>query len=259
MIAHAIAKLLFDMHHVAQLHIIGCSRSGTTLLQLAMCCFKNTELAPDESSARYPFLSDRIGILRTFRERGIPRHERKFFVTKRARHWLRPRAIEYLKRRVVSENVGLIHIVRDPRDVLLSRHATYMPHMNYVDAEHWRQSIAAADELEQRFAPGGRFMTLRYEDLVMLPVDTEARIEAMFGLERRADAAPINRLEANLKQVEDRIYRHLLDNLGTVRDMEPSSIGKWRTRNIDAAAPFDASPEMREAFDGFCARHGYLN
>src|SRR5258708_38753941 len=79
----AVRRLLFSVSGIEQIHIIGCSRSGTTLLHLAMACFANVVLSESESNVWFPYLLKRVDLaLKHGRQPG-----RKFFVTKRDSGW----------------------------------------------------------------------------------------------------------------------------------------------------------------------------
>ncbi|MFZ0389627.1 MAG: sulfotransferase [Calditrichia bacterium] len=63
-----------------------------------------------------------------------------------------------------------IHIVRDGRDVALSAFATPFGEKNlYKSAVNWRQKISLAREFRRKLPPG-RFIEIRYEDLLCEPL-----------------------------------------------------------------------------------------
>jgi hypothetical protein len=50
----AIGRALFALSGYERIHIIGCSRSGTTMLHLAMTCFQNTTISEEETEVEHP-------------------------------------------------------------------------------------------------------------------------------------------------------------------------------------------------------------
>jgi hypothetical protein len=176
-----IRKALFSIARIDRIHIIGCARSGTTMLHLAMACFSDVELSKTETPISYPWILERAGI--AFRLAWRP--GRKCYVTKRNPGWFKPDQQEQILAQTRLENVGLIHLIRDPRDVMLSRHAGSKSSASgdpFVSAELWYDSIRAADRIFDSLAGYTRKLTLRYEDLVTAPEDAEQAIATSFGL-----------------------------------------------------------------------------
>ena len=89
------------------------------MLPLAMVCFQNVTLSESETSIQYPYLPKRLKLALNLGWRPGP----KFYITKRGSGWYHQSRVDLLLSHVRLENIGLIHLVRDPRDVLLSRYA----------------------------------------------------------------------------------------------------------------------------------------
>src|SRR5688572_8754060 len=119
-----------------QVHIVGCSRSGTTMAQHAMVAFDRSIVAEGETNVRYPTGSDILRYMYMCRGR-LSRHT---LFTKRTYRWFEEENLRLLEERVRSEKMGLILLVRDPRDVLCSRHAGVSGDQAYVTPEHWYSS-----------------------------------------------------------------------------------------------------------------------
>ena len=189
-------KMLFDVAGIERIHVIGCARSGTTLLQLAMACFSGVVLAEDESSPSHPFLGERARLaMKLGWRRG-----RKFYITKRDSGWYFPKHRDALQAVTRAENIGLILMVRDPRDVMLSRHVGSKmgpPEDAYVTPQRWYESILAGQHIFEVLADHPRKLVLRYEDLVNAPAEAERRLSECFGLSRNPEAFPIDRVKDN--------------------------------------------------------------
>jgi hypothetical protein len=248
-----IGKMLFSLAGIDRIHIIGCSRSGTTMLHLAMVCFKNVAISESETDICYPYLRQRIKIVTRIGWRPSPKH----YVTKRHFGWFTPHSVEDLIGQTRLENIGLIHLVRDPRDVMLSRHLKDSSGQPYVSIEHWYRSIVAADHIFEALKTHTRKLTLRYEDIVRDPGGTEQRICAGFGLQRNARAFPLNRVKDNVEcmgfHLDSFAGRRALNGL---RNMDDRSIGRWMG-NADAPAVETMEPSARSRYMAFCEEHGY--
>jgi hypothetical protein len=247
-----IGKMLFSLAGIDRIHIIGCSRSGTTMLHLAMVCFKDVAISESESDIWYPYLPQRIGLV----ARIGWRPSRKHYVTKRHFGWFMPQHVEDLIEQTRLENIGLIHLVRDPRDVMLSKHLRDNSGQPYVSIEHWHRSILAADRIFEALKTHTRKLTLRYEDVVRDPGGTEQRICAAFGLQRDTRTFSIDRVKDNVEclgiQIENFRDTPALNGL---RNMDERSIGRWR----DSGAPSieTIEPAVRSRYRSFCEEYGY--
>ncbi len=252
-----LGRRLFARENIRQIHIVGCSRSGTTMLHVAMSAFRNVELWPDESSANVPTLGERRDVVARFKARGIPRSTQRFLITKRNFGWFKRHISERLIEKVRMENMGLVLMFRDPRDVMLSRHKAMRPDENYVSADHWTRSILAGEHIAAQLAGHPGFMTVNYEKLVTDPESVRAEMSARYGLELRAGSPGLGAIKANVEASEGDFEDYLIDALHGVRDMDPASIGKWRAEDEDPAAPLKADPDTRIVFERYAAQHGY--
>ncbi len=111
-------------------------------------------------------------------------------------------------------NVRLIHIVRDGRDAITSRHLR-RPNEYYYAADRWVEMVSAG----LRFRTHPQVVLVRYEDLV------------------REFSATLNHLCAFLGEPVDRQildwYRHASVRVhpawkGAVRPMDDASVGRWQ-------------------------------
>jgi hypothetical protein len=250
-----LARWVFRHDNIDQLHVIGCARSGTTMMHATMCAFENVEIHSAESSPEFPTLGPRVRISRAFRRRGIPASARKFFVTKRGWDWFERPEREVLLRRAERENLGLINIVRDPRDVLLSRHP-HFERARFVSVDFWRKSIEGAEWLRERLEAGGRFVTVRYEDVVRQPRAIERAVSEAFGLQLRPGAS-IDRVEDSLKSSGAILVPAMEKAMHGVRNADAKSIGKWRTAEDQPEAELLADAAAAPLFQDFVQRYGY--
>ncbi|HUF62353.1 MAG TPA: sulfotransferase [Verrucomicrobiales bacterium] len=137
-----------------RLHIVGCPRSGTTLLlEMLGSCFANAGRCEHELDLfQNPQWSDGV------------------FVSKQ------PSDIRSLRRVFLADPaLFVIYVVRDPRAVVASVHAS-RPDRYFVDYAEWKYCQDAAERLRGH----ARFLELRFEDLVRDPDTVQARIEDCF-------------------------------------------------------------------------------
>jgi hypothetical protein len=116
----------------------------------------------------------------------------------------------------IDPQLWILHMVRDPRDVVVSRHA-FAPDRYWTNLRLWKQYRRAA----RRAQGHPRFLTLRYEDLVSDPdavQDAIARFLPFLARRRR-----FSEFEAFAKPSPQS-----LQALGGVRAISPASVGRWR-------------------------------
>jgi hypothetical protein len=248
----SLGRALFSAARIRQIHIIGCSRSGTTMLHAALSAFAGVILHPAETCAGQPTPSERLALVRAH---GLRRGQPRWFITKRAHGWIRPDELAVLARRATAERVGIIHLVRDPRDVLLSRHAS-ADRERYVTPAHWRASIEAAEWLHARVSPPCVWLTLRYEDLILDPRGVERALGEAFGLRLRP-GAKIDRVKDSLASAGVALAGYMATNMQGVRNADTRSIGKWRASADNPEAELLADPATAALYRAFIARHGY--
>ena len=128
---------------VKRLHIVGCPRSGTTLLmELISTCFYSDGFCEHEKSIFQP----------------LEQHlEPELYFTKQ------PNDIKQLHHIFnKDDNLFVIYSGRDPRAVISSKHRE-SPDQYFCNYRVWSESDRAA----QHYEGHPRFMSLRYEDLVL--------------------------------------------------------------------------------------------
>lgn len=247
----AIARTLQRLARLDQVHIIGCSRSGTTAVQFAMIAFRDVLIANGETSANYPYLRPLLDHLRE-RDGWL---KPAMLITKRNPGWHRPADVAALVRRVQRDGVGVIHLVRDPRDVMSSVHvkAADAP---YVTPELWLQSIQAAETVRASMPNSGRYLTLRYEDFVLDSRKVESELSSSLGLQLRPGVRSVAEVKTNIEQSGYRISAGMLANMHRLRNMDAESLYRWRRDGFDLGRKV-ADAGIRSRVETFIGEFGY--
>ena len=178
-----------------RIHIVGCGpRSGTTLLtELMSLCFE-IDLFTEHEDSIYNF----------------PPRKCDIYLTKNPSDILRVGPILE-----VMSNLYVIYMVRDPRDMVVSRH-NHDPSRYWSGLRFWRSYTPYGRAL----APHPRFITVRYEDLVKHPNQVEALLMERFTfLKKKADFSRYHELA--------KPSQRSLEALREVRPISSSSIGNW--------------------------------
>ena len=178
------------------LHIVACSpRSGTTLLHEAMVtCFQVDRHY--EHEMRFNLASAAAG---------------EILLTKR------PKDTTYVG--AVLESVPDFHVIyllRDPRDVIVSRHGKDRGSY-YSNIRLWRELQAAAKPLKTH----PRFLEIRYEDFVREPDAVQARIAERFPWLKPLHPFSEYHRYARTSAASARA-------MNEVRPIGPDSVGLWR-------------------------------
>ncbi len=176
------------------IHIVACSpRSGTTLLHEAMVtCFKFDKHYDHE--IRFNLVSANNG---------------QRLITKR------PKDIMYMPAVIDDPDFFVIYVLRDPRDVIVSRHGKNKD-MYYSNIRVWREMQSYAKSITGH----NRFLQVRYEEFVSNPNAVQAEIAARFPwLEKRYDFSEYHE-HAQVSEAS-RLAMH------SVRPIAPTSIGVW--------------------------------
>lgn len=143
----------------------GCARSGTTLLQSILSAHPAVFVFPHESAAFGKWKRDNSGRLYPARIDKLHREALRYRIPGTASRWCSKapsnvrkigEILEYF-----HEEVRFIHLVRDARDVVLSRHPKNKKAF-WVPPERWIRDVKAG--LAYKDHPG--VCTLRYEDLI---------------------------------------------------------------------------------------------
>ncbi len=228
-IKNAIKYRLLRTANIERIHIIGASRSGTTMLYYAMACFERTLLHDQETSVwNYPTFTGSANLFASH----VLRPSKHFLITKRGPNWWRQERLERLMNFTRDYGIFLIHIVRDPRDVLSSYHPLNERQF-YVQPEDWAHSVNAATWLWEQLADHPGKLVLKYEDIVQQPQTAQAQLCQQTDLQLRPGVTSWARLKENVEATHN--LGHMVPYMHKLRNFDPDAIGKWRT-NPDAVA-----------------------
>ena len=201
-----------------RIHIVGCYRSGTTLLMELMW-------------RSYAF-SGRAGHEASLLE--LPPAGETLYLSKKPPDTTR---IERAFR--CDDETFVIAMLRDPRAVLASRHES-RPEVYFRGFRHWRECAQAIRRLQNH----PRFQKARFEDLVTDPDRVQKTIEGRFGfLERRA------RFSDYPEGVEAGEWARR--SLGGVRCLDPSRIAGWKDHLPRIRAQLAAHPDLADSLIEF--------
>lgn len=132
-----------------RLHVVGCPRSGTTLLmELLYSCFECHRIGGHEQS------------ILSLRQSNFACNPDQVLLSKQPTDILHGRMLL-----THDPQLHLIHVVRDPRAVISSRHIAGTGPGYFANYRIWKQCDVSARELLSH----PRVLQLRYEDLVRHP------------------------------------------------------------------------------------------
>lgn len=187
-----------------RIHIVGCSpRSGTTLMtELMVNCFDIDGFAEHEMSIFE-----------------MPEGEYKVYCSK----W--PHDIDVMRPLLwLDPDLWGIFILRDPRDVIVSRHPQD-PSLYWTNLRRWKRYTQCG----RRLANHPRFITVRYEDLVREPDRVQDNIaRRLYFLNATARFSEYHQIA--------RPSERSVTALRGVRAVSTSSIGRWREHKPRVAA-----------------------
>jgi hypothetical protein len=178
-----------------RIHVVGAGpRTGTTLLaECRVSCFAIDAFEPHEAS--------------------LCRHKKNVgvYLTKNPvdLHIVSPRLL-------IDRHLHVIAMLRDPRDVIVSRHRND-PKRYWAPLRFWKRHARVIRRLRHH----RRFILLRYEDLVRSPDAVQDALTArMPFLKQRARFSDFHKLaRPSAKSVAA---------MGSVRPIDSASIGNWR-------------------------------
>jgi len=184
-----------------KIFITGCAKSGTTLL-LRMCyAFEDTEVLYNKGFDGHELDFDKFVDYKS---------DCKFTIGKRHPPALLSNVLlpefERQAETVSSEGIGIINVIRDGRDVLLSDG-------NYVKPKRWIESVK-----QRESSVYGDLISLevRYEDLVRNPDKVQKQMEEKFGLKSKKSFADYP------EYVEDWVFEWNVSVLARAGDRDAS-------------------------------------
>ncbi len=179
-----------------RLHIVGCPRSGTTLLmELITTCFDSSGFCDHETSIfNPPDISS--GDLYISKQ---PNDIKQI-------HHIFPR----------DQNLHIIYLGRDPRAVITSKHRE-TPGQYFCNYRVWSECDRAAG----RYEGEPRFLRLRYEDMVANPDQLQLAITSQFKFLNQKYRFSEYRQHASPSEQATRAMHGL-------REVDQRSLDKWR-------------------------------
>lgn len=211
----------------------GCGRSGTTLLLSILGAHPEIHSIPNE-----------MKVFDTWREidgRKIPRIDRiyRYIIMNNfpseVKGWCEktPRNVNHFGKIIqyFDRDVKLIHIVRDGRDVLLSRHPND-PNKFWVNPDRWIKNVKAGLD----YLNNDCVLTIKYENLILSYEKTINVICDFLNIER-------------VKELDDWVnFTNVKKSrawFGSARNIHDNSIGKWkRDMNKDRIKDIMSNPDI---------------
>ncbi len=195
----------------------GCGRSGTTLLLSILSSHPDIHAIPVETFSFCPYKNKKFLYDKPF---DMNMFYGKYFtnIKESSRRWCEktPSNVLFFDKilKHFNNEVKIIHIVRDGRDVVLSKHPTNKS-KSWVGPERWINDVSQGLKVINH----ENVYTIRYEDLIL---DYENSIRKLCAF-------------LNLSVTDEILHWHdhttVSENIawdGKVTPIKPSSIGKWR-------------------------------
>ena len=178
-----------------RVHIVGCPRSGTTLLmELVSTCFKNAGHCEHELSIFAP----------------VEKLDGVYFTKQ-------PNDIKHLRHIFHADpQLHVIYMGRDPRSVITSQHRA-SPGEYFCNYRVWRE----CDDAARRYLDHPRFLRLCYEDLVASPDEVHAQILAQFPFLKQVHLFSEYQQYARPSEASERAMNGL-------RAINSDSLSKWQ-------------------------------
>jgi hypothetical protein len=194
-----------------RIFVFGCARSGTTLLLNLLRTFDGVSVLDGEHCVRELVADPSAGWVAAKRRAHCADHLPADLPD------LRP--------------VWIIDILRDPRDVVTSRLATFPGF--YCDYPRWERDVRLAAALRGQHL---RMLHLRYEHLVTAGDQVQQDLGEVLGLEA---CVPFS---SHLSVMPTQVSRITRITLGGVRPLSSERVGRWR---CDPAALDRVAEQLR--------------
>ena len=220
---------LLKAANIRRIHIIGCSRSGTTMLHYSMVAFKETILCDKETDVwNLPGTKESMSLfMNNFKN--STKGQCSYYITKRSHGWWKRDKVEKLLSCIDKYNIFTIYIARDPRDVLTSRHPPAKGF--YVKPGIWHQSIESGEYIMNSLKDYPDKLTIKYEDIVLNPSSMQKTVEEITRMRPKDNTTSWSSLKANLES--SGITGRRVRAMHTLRNFDGSSIGRWRTKPVE--------------------------
>ncbi len=207
--------------HKEPIFITASPRSGTTLLLSILGAHPNIFAIPEQTYAfdRWRKVKNRAYSYFPYRIDRIYRHFLFHGVDCAADRWLEktPRHVEHIEKIVdyFEGKVKIIHLIRDGRDVIVSKHPKHRPNEYWVTPKRWLKSVKYAWTLRDE----PYLYTVFYEDLVH---DHQPYIQEICDF---IDEPYTDELKNWIKKTNVKQSKHWKDS---AKPVNTRAIGKWK-------------------------------
>lgn len=223
----------------------GCGRSGTTLLLSVLSAHHELFCHPKELGI---FNAAEVKADGTLFVPKIHRFHQSFLfnkIPKTATRWVEksPSNIKHIGKIEVFTNndFKFIQIIRDGRDVILSRHPTD-PERYWVDPDRWINDVTVG----LQYADDPRVHTIRYEDLITGFDETMSGICEFLAIDFTSE---LKNWHEHARVTQNRAY------FGKVKAINPKSIAKWADPKYkDRVSELTDRPEAMKLLE----HYGYI-
>lgn len=200
----------------------GCGRSGTTLLLSVLSCHPEIYCIGDETACLCPTGYNRVvDYTNTLRVDLLYKYLSEKNIPIQSKYWCEktPKNVLFFANILAyfGKKAKLIHLVRDPRDVITSTHPR-KPNNYYVPIQRWVDDVKEG----RNFYYHENILTLRYEDLLLDYTNQIKKICSFIELEydkRFEDYPETAALEGKAKKI---------GGFDPKRGISTTSIGKWK-------------------------------
>ncbi|MGE0519949.1 MAG: sulfotransferase [Candidatus Binatia bacterium] len=218
----------------------GCARSGTTLLAAILSAHPHIWVVPRETWTFTSWRRDPFGRERPKRIDRLYREILLHRIPRLAHRWCEksPPNIAHIPEilHFFNDEVRVIHIVRDARDVCLSVHPT-RPGAYWVPPRRWVNHVGPA----LAYRHHARVHTLRYEDLVM---DNAAALRGLMAFLDEPLSPEVLDWYTHARKRRDRALN------GPLQQLYTGSLGKWKDpRHAERVEEIVSFPGVRELLD----------
>ena len=207
--------------------IVGCGRSGTTMLLSILSADQSLYCISDETECFARMKSDSARALRfrlaylnlcILRQR-TPIVNQVRYVEKTPRH---VRDIARI-RKAYGGRVRFIHLVRDGRDVITSHHPSGGEKAYHIDAARWVRDVSCGvNDIDEPW-----MLTIRYEDIIQ---NFEASMARLYEFLGQSLPEEVRQFTAHAT-----VRTHWAWP-GEVRPLSASSIGRWQKPELSERA-----------------------
>jgi hypothetical protein len=211
-----------------RIYIMGCGRSGTTMLMSMMRCFAGTFVLIDHERGG----EDSIGRFAT-----LDAPERV--------HVIKRDAIAHQFAHLIPDCIDVLHIVRHPLDVLVSDLKLDKTWERYIKPDRWEQEMSSLRALIDHRP----MLVVRYEDLVADPDQVQAVIASGFNLR---PSVPFSQFHQAFEPA-----KIIADTMNGIRAPSTGSIGRWSKTSDSVDYCRSLLPEIRSQVEWVCERFGY--